>query len=61
MRELILNLLRRYKTAGLGDNEDRIVPHAANGRGFGAGSVELLTEIREAARLLRQTVAKSDQ
>jgi uncharacterized membrane protein YdbT with pleckstrin-like domain len=61
VRELILSLLRRYKTAGLGDKEDRIIGHDVNGSRLGTASLELLTEIRDAARLLRQTVAESDR
>lgn len=61
VRELILNLLRRYKTAGLGDKEDRIVHGVAPGGRLATTSVKLLTEIRDAARSLRLSVAEADR
>jgi membrane protein YdbS with pleckstrin-like domain len=61
VRDLILNLLRRYKTAGLGDKEDKIVHHAASGSRLGTASLGLLGEIRDAARGLRQSLVESDR
>jgi membrane protein YdbS with pleckstrin-like domain len=61
VRDLVLSLLRRYKTAGLGDKEDSIVHHAANGSQLGTASRQLLSEIRDAARSLRQSVAELDR
>jgi membrane protein YdbS with pleckstrin-like domain len=58
VRDLILNLLRRYKTAGLGDKDENIAGHAASGGGLvGSSTLGLLAEIRDAARSLRQIVA----
>jgi membrane protein YdbS with pleckstrin-like domain len=61
VRDLILNLLRRSKTAGLGDKADRIPHHAAGVSGFCATSHELLGEIRDAAQMLRRSLANSDR
>jgi membrane protein YdbS with pleckstrin-like domain len=56
VRDLILNLLRRYRTAGLGDREERV---EGPGRGAGALSRELLAEIRDEARALHEAIARS--
>ena len=61
VRELILNLLRHYKTAGLGDHEDVLVGRDARDGGSGTASIELFSEIRDAARSLRQTLAECDR
>lgn len=53
VRDLILKLLRRYRTAGLGDHEERFAGHAASTVSRPL-SRELLAEVRDAARTLRE-------
>jgi membrane protein YdbS with pleckstrin-like domain len=58
VRDLILNLVRRYRTAGLGDHEETRLGAKGKGTGVDNISKELLVEIRDAARSLRDAVAQ---
>jgi membrane protein YdbS with pleckstrin-like domain len=52
---LILDLLRRYRGAGLGDRDDREAKPIATGTRITPTTRQLLIEIRDAARSVRET------
>jgi membrane protein YdbS with pleckstrin-like domain len=53
---LILDLLRRYRGAGLGDHDDRETRTVTTGQRVSPATHQLLVEIRDAARSVRQVV-----
>lgn len=56
---LILNLLRRYRGAGLGDRDDREAKPFVTGSRVSPTTHQLLIEIRDAARSVRESVASA--
>ena len=54
--QLILDLLRRYRGAGLGDRDDRESRPVTTGQRVSPATQQLLIEIRDAARSVRQVV-----
>ncbi len=54
---LILDLLRRYRGAGLGDRDDREAKPVAAGARITPTTRQLLIEIRDAARSVREAAA----
>lgn len=54
--QLILDLLRRYRGAGLGDRDDRESRPITTGQRVSPATHQLLVEIRDAARSVRQVV-----
>jgi uncharacterized membrane protein YdbT with pleckstrin-like domain len=58
VRDLILKLVRRYRSAGLGDRDEAQAAAGGKRAAVGALSRELLVEIRDAARSVRQAVTQ---